>query len=328
MSLYSKIIGTGAALPARRVTNRELAETLALRGVETSDDWIVTRSGISSRHFAATGEMTSDLAAAAARRAIAASDLQAENLDLIVLATSTPDHIGGFPSTACVVQHKLGIGNNGAAVDVQAVCTGFAYALVMADAMIRSGAHRNALVIGAEVFSRIIDFNDRSTCVLFGDGAGAVVLSASDHPGLLASRLHADGSQADVLKIQGNVSNGVIDGSPYLYMEGSTVFKLGVKVMADVIMETLAHQSMPVQDLDWLILHQANIRILHAVAKHIALPHHKLIVTLQTHGNTSAASIPLALDAAVRDGRIVKGQRIMMAAVGGGLTWGAVLAQL
>lgn len=327
MSMHSKIAGVGEALPARCVANHELVEMLAQKGIETSDEWIVTRSGISSRHFASDGEMTSDLAATAARRAIEKSGLRAEEIDLIVLATSTPDHIGAFPSTACVVQHKLGIGNHGAAVDVQAVCTGFVYALAMADALIRAGTHRNALVIGAEVFSRIIDFNDRSTCVLFGDGAGAVVLCAADRPGLLASRLHADGSHAGILQIPGRVGNGTIDGSPYLYMEGSAVFKLGVKVMAEVIMETLASQSMSVRDLDWLILHQANIRILHAVARQIGLPTHKLVATLHRHGNTSAASIPLALNSAVRDGHVVEGQRVMMAAVGGGLTWGAVLAQ-
>ena len=328
MSLYSKIIGTGSYLPPRRVSNDELAAQLAQKGIETSDEWIVSRSGISARHYADAGVLSSDLAVAAAQRALEMAGLSANDIDLIILATSTPDHLGGFPSTACVVQNKLGNTNGAAAVDVAAVCSGFVYAVSIADSLIKSGAHKKALVIGAEVFSRILNFEDRTTCVLFGDGAGAIVLQASEEPGILATKLHADGSQAGVLWVPGSVNGGVLEGSAFLYMDGPAVFKLAVSVLEKVANEALSMAGMDASQIDWLIPHQANIRIMQSTAKKLGLPRERMVVTVDEHGNTSAASIPLALDTAVRDGRVKPGQVIMMEGVGGGFTWGAVLARM
>jgi 3-oxoacyl-[acyl-carrier-protein] synthase-3 len=328
MTVYSKIIGTGSYLPAQRVTNSDLAAQLAAKGIETSDEWIVTRSGIQARHYAAADESASDLAVKAANKALEAAGLSAEQIDLIVVATSTPDFYGNFPSTACIVQNKLGIRNNGAAFDVAAVCSGFVYALSTADAFIKAGNAKNVLVIGTEVFSRILDFNDRSTCVLFGDGAGAVVMTASSEPGVLAVKLHADGSHGDILCGPTNPTNAAISGQKFLYMDGQAVFKLAVTVLEKVAYEALEHAKMPASDIDWLIPHQANLRIMNGTAKKLGLPVEKMVVTVNEHGNTSAASIPLALDQAVRDGRIKSGQNILMEGVGGGFTWGAVLARM
>jgi 3-oxoacyl-[acyl-carrier-protein] synthase-3 len=326
MTVYSKIIGTGSYLPAQRVTNTELAAQLAAKGIETSDEWIVSRSVISARHYAAADENASDLAVKAGRKAIEAAGLEAEQIDLIIVATSTPDFYGNFPSTACIVQNKLGIRNNGAAFDVAAVCSGFVYAMSTADAFIKAGNAKNVLVIGTEVFSRILDFNDRSTCVLFG--AGAVVLSASSEPGVLAVKLHADGSYGHILCGPTNPSNAAIEGEKFLYMDGPAVFKLAVSVLEKVAHEALAHAGMQSSEIDWLIPHQANLRIMSGTAKKLGLPLEKMVVTVHEHGNTSAASIPLAFDQAVRDGRIQPGQTIMMEGVGGGFTWGAVLARM
>ncbi len=314
---FSRITGTGSYLPEKVLTNRDLA-TL----VETSDDWIVSRTGIRQRHIAADSQMTSDLALAASERAIAAAGIDHGDIDLIIVATSTPDMV--FPATACIVQEKLGI-KGGAAFDLQAVCSGFVYALSTADKFIRSGAHRCALVIGAEVFSRILDWKDRSTCVLFGDGAGAVILRAADTPGILSSHLHADGSYRSILETPGHVSHGQISGTPFLKMEGGAVFKLAVRVLEEVAHEALDANGLSVRDLDWLIAHQANIRILTHTAKKLGLPDEKLVVTVDRHANTSAASIPLALDVAVRDGRIKSGHHVLLEGVGGGFTWGSVL---
>ena len=328
MTLYSKIIGTGSFLPPRRVTNQELSAQLAEKGIETSDEWIVSRSGISARHYADPGMQSSDMAVYAARRAVEMAGCDLNEIDLILLATSTPDYFGGFPSTACVVQNKLGITNHCAAVDIQAVCSGFVYGLSMADSFIRTGMHKKVLVIGSEVFSRILNFQDRGTCVLFGDGAGAVLMSASDEPGLLATKLHADGSQAGILCVPGSVNGGAIAGSAFLHMDGQAVFKLAVSVLEKVAHEVLNAASMQPSDVDWLIPHQANIRIMQGTAKKLGLPLHKMVVTVDQHGNTSAASIPLALDKAVRDGRIKPGQTVLMEGVGGGFTWGAALARM
>jgi 3-oxoacyl-[acyl-carrier-protein] synthase-3 len=328
MSLYSKIIGTGSYLPPTRVTNDELAAQLAEKGIETSDEWIVSRSGISARHYAEPDVKSSDLAVAAATRALEMAELDANDIDLIILATSTPDYFGGFPSTSCVVQRKLGITNHCGAVDVQAVCSGFVYAVSVADSFIKAGAHKNVLVIGAEVFSRILNFEDRTTCVLFGDGAGAVVLTASNEPGILATKLHADGSHADILCVPGSVNAGAVEGSAFLYMDGQAVFKLAVGVLEKVATEVLEMADMSPSQVDWLIPHQANIRIMQMTAKRLGLPLQKMVVTVDQHGNTSAASIPLALDKAVRDGRIKPGHNVMMEGVGGGFTWGAVLARM
>jgi len=326
MTLYSKIIGTGSYLPEKRVTNQELADQLAAKGIETSDEWIVSRSGIAARHFAAPDQNSSDLAVNASKKALEMAGLQPNDIDLIIVASSTPDFFGSFPSTACVVQQKLGITNHGGAVDVQAVCSGFVYALSTADAFIRAGMNKNVLVIGAEVFSRILDFNDRTTCVLFGDGAGAVVLTASEEPGVLASALHADGSYSNILCMPSSFG-GAIAGEAFLYMDGPAVFKLAVSVLEKVAHEALDKAGMTADQVDWLIPHQANLRIMSSTAKKLGLPLEKMVVTVDQHGNTSAASIPLALDAAVRDGRVKKGQTIMMEGVGGGFTWGAVLAR-
>jgi 3-oxoacyl-[acyl-carrier-protein] synthase-3 len=324
---YSKIIGTGSYLPAQRVTNDDLAAQLATKGIETSDEWIVSRSGISARHYAAPDENASDLAVNAARKALEASGLEAEQIDLIIVATSTPDYFGSFPSTACIVQNKLGMRNNSAAFDMGAVCSGFVYAMATADAFIKAGNAKNVLVIGTEVFSRILDFDDRSTCVLFGDGAGAVVLAASEEPGLLAVKLHADGSHGHILCGPANPSNQAAN-QKFLYMDGPAVFKLAVSVLEKVANEALAHAQMPSSEIDWLIPHQANLRIMAGTAKKLGLPTDKMVVTVNEHGNTSAASIPLALDVAVRDGRIKPGHNVMMEGVGGGFTWGAVLARM
>ncbi len=328
MTVYSKIVGTGSCLPERLVTNQELAERLAQKGIETSDEWIVTRSGISARHYVEPGGKSSDLAVIAARRALDMAGMQGDELDLIILATSTPDHLGGFPSTACVVQDKLGIRNGCGALDVQAVCSGFVYALSVADSLIRSGMHKKVLVVGAEVFSSILDFEDRTTCVLFGDGAGAVVLSASAEPGILATRLHADGSYGKILCVPGTVASGVVQGSAFLHMDGQAVFKLAVSVLDKVAHETLDAAGLSPSDVDWLIPHQANIRIMQGTAKKLGLPMEKMVVTVDKHGNTSAASIPLALDVAMRDGRIKPGQNVLVEGVGGGFTWGAALIRI
>lgn len=322
MTRYSRITGTGSYLPPRRLTNADLAAELATRGVETSDEWIVERTGIRARHFAAPDVTSSDLGVEAAKNALQAAGLQASDIDLIIVATSTPDMV--FPSAACILQNKLGIAGC-AAFDVQAVCSGFVYALTVADAMIRTGSASKALVIGAEVFSRILDFSDRTTCVLFGDGAGAVVLEASDTPGILASDLHADGKHVGILCVPGNVSGGQVLGDPLLKMDGQAVFKLAVGVLESAARATLAKANLTDADIDWLIPHQANIRIMQSTAKKLKMPLEKLIVTVDQHGNTSAASIPLALDVAVRSGKIQKGDTLMLEGVGGGFTWGAVL---
>ena len=322
MSRYSRITGTGSYLPPRRITNADLAVELAARGVETSDDWIVERTGIRARHFADSGVTSSDLGLQAARQALDAAAVAAADIDLIIVATSTPDMI--FPSAACILQNKLGIAGC-AAFDVQAVCSGFVYALTIADSLIKTGAATKALVVGAEVFSRILDFSDRTTCVLFGDGAGAVVLEASETPGILASDLHADGRHVGILCVPGTVSGGKVLGDPLLKMDGKAVFKLAVGVLEETARAALAKAGRTAGDIDWLIPHQANIRIMQGTAKKLKLPLDKLIVTVDEHGNTSAASIPLALDAAVRSGKIKRGDTLMLEGVGGGFTWGAVL---
>ncbi|MFM9424514.1 3-oxoacyl-[acyl-carrier-protein] synthase-3 [Variovorax sp. GrIS 2.14] len=322
---FSRITGTGSFLPPRRVTNDELAADLALRGIETSDQWIIDRTGIHARHFAEPHIGASDLALEAAKHALESAGRKASDIDLIIVATSTPDMV--FPSSAAILQHKLGIA--GCPVfDVQAVCSGFVYALTVADALIKTGTARCALVIGAEVFSRILDFTDRTTCVLFGDGAGAVVLEASDQPGILASDLHADGKHVGILCVPGHVSGGKVLGTPLLHMDGQAVFKLAVRVLEDAARATLAKAGKTEADIDWLIPHQANIRIMEGTAKKLKLPLEKLIVTVHEHGNTSAASIPLALDEAVRSGKVKKNDTVMLEGVGGGFTWGAVLLSL
>ena len=322
MSRYSRITGTGSYLPPRRVTNADLVNQLAVKGIETANDWIVERSGIRARHFADDGVYSSDLGLEAAKNALQAAGRTAQDVDLIIVATSTPDMV--FPSTACILQAKLGA-PGGAAFDVQAVCSGFVYALTVADALIKSGSARCALVIGAEIFSRILDFNDRSTCVLFGDGAGAVVLEASDSPGILSSDLHADGKHVDLLCVPGHVSGGAISGVPLLKMEGQAVFKLAVGVLESAARAVLEKASKTEADIDWLIPHQANIRIMQSTAKKLKLTMDKVIVTVGEHGNTSAASIPLALDFGVRSGKVQAGQTLLLEGVGGGFTWGAVL---
>ncbi len=319
---YARITGTGSMLPPHRVSNAELAAQLATRGLETSDEWIVERTGIRARRFAEATVNSSDLGADAARHALEAAGRSAEDVDLIIVATSTPDMV--FPSTATIIQRKLGI-QGCPAFDLQAVCSGFVYGLSVADAMIRSGAATCALVIGAEVFSRILDFNDRTTCVLFGDGAGAVVLEASAEPGILASRLHADGQHLEILCTPGTVSGGQVLGDPLLKMDGQAVFKLAVRVLDEVAREVLEAAGRTAEDIDWLIPHQANIRIMQGTARKLKLPAERVVVTVDEHGNTSAASIPLALDHAVRTGQVRRGQTLMLEGVGGGFTWGAVL---
>jgi 3-oxoacyl-[acyl-carrier-protein] synthase-3 len=318
--IYSRIAGTGSYLPPRVMTNDEFAARL-----DTSDAWIRERTGIAQRHIADESQGSSDLALEASRRALQAAGVAAAELDLILVATSTPDYI--FPSTACLLQDRLGV-KGSAAFDVQAVCSGFVYGLATADAFIRSGQYKKALVAGAEVFSRILDWNDRGTCVLFGDGAGAVVLAADSKPGIHASVLRADGSQAGMLSVPGNVSRGKIIGSPFLQMNGQGVFKFAVKVLEEVARETAAAAGIPIEEVDWLIPHQANVRILDATARKLGLPRERLVVTVDHHGNTSAASVPLALDEFVRAGRIRPGHRVMMQGVGGGFTWGATLATM
>ena len=316
--MYTRLIGTGSYLPGDPVTNNDLVA----RGVDTNDEWIVTRTGISSRYLAEPGVTASELGLTAARRALEMAGVDGSEIDLIIVATSTPDFI--FPSTACLIQGQLG--NKGAtAFDVQAVCSGFVYALGIADKFIRSGSHKKALVIGTEVFSRILDWNDRGTCVLFGDGAGAVVLEASDTPGILATALHADGSQSGILNVPGQICNGQVTGDPFLRMDGQAVFKFAVRVLADVAEEVCATAGIHSSEGDWPIPHQANIRIIDATGRKLGVDRNKVIVTVDRHGNTSAASVPLALDEAVRDGRIRRGQRVLLEGVGGGFTWGAAL---
>ncbi len=323
--VWSRITGTGSALPGRPVGNDELVQRLAARGVETSDEWIVSRTGIRQRYLADPEQTTTALGVSAAQAALAAAGCEAASVDLIVLATSTPDQI--FPSTACLVQDALGA-RGAAAFDLQAVCSGFVYGLGVADAMIRTGAYRRALVIGAETFSRILDWNDRTTCVLFGDGAGAVVLEAAAAPGILATRLRADGSQARILCTAGRVAQGAVQGDPFLRMDGQAVFKLAVNVLDASAREVLADAGMAVEQVDWVIPHQANVRILGATARKLGLPQSRVVVTVDRHGNTSAASVPLALDLAVRDGRVRPGQHVLLQGVGGGFTWGSALVRM
>ena len=315
--MRSRVTGTGGCLPEKVLANRELESM-----VQTTDEWIVARTGIRERRIAAQGETTSGLALVASRGALAAAGLRPGDIDLIVLATSTPDMV--FPSSACLLQKKLGI-RHGAAFDVQAVCSGFVYALATADQFIRSGMHRRALVVGSEIFSRILDWSDRSTCVLFGDGAGAVVLEASPEPGILSSHLHADGAYADILTTPGHVSGGKVLGDPTLKMDGGAVFKLAVRVLEESAREALAANGLEIADVDWFVAHQANVRIISSTARKLGIPAEKCVVTVDTHANTSAASIPLALDVAARDGRIKRGDLVLLAGVGGGFTWGSVL---
>ncbi len=318
--MYARITGTGSYLPGDAVSNTELAA----RGIDTSDEWIVTRTGIRSRHLAPVGTTASQLGCEAARRALEMAGVEATALDLIIVATSTPDFI--FPSTACLIQAQLG--NKGAtAFDVQAVCAGFAYALGIAEKFIRSGSHKRALVIGAEVFSRILDWQDRGTCVLFGDGAGAVVLEAAETPGILATAMHADGSYAGILNVPGQISRGQVTGDPFLRMDGQAVFKFAVRVLAEVAQEVCAAAEMDSADIDWLIPHQANLRIIDATGRKLGIAPEKVVVTVDRHGNTSAASVPLALDEAVRDGRIQRGQKVLLEGIGGGFAWGAALLE-
>ncbi len=318
--IWSRIVGTGSYLPPKVVTNDDLA-----RQMDTSDEWIRTRTGIRQRHIAEPSQTSSDLAVEASREALAAARVLPREIDLIIVATATPDYI--FPSTACIMQAKLGI-KGCAAFDIQAVCSGFVYALAIADKLIRSGQHRCALIVGAEVYSRILDWKDRGTAVLFGDGAGAVILRADSKPGIMASALHADGSYVDILSVPGNVCGGKIVGSAFLQMDGQAVFKFAVKVLDEVARETLAMCGLTPADVDWLIPHQANVRILEATARKLGIDLSKLIVTVDRHGNTSAASVPLALDVAIRDGRIKPGHKIMLQGVGGGFTWGASLVEM
>ena len=318
--MFARIAGVGSFLPGSPVSNDDLAR----RGVDTSDDWIVTRTGIRTRYLAESSCTSSDLALEASLRALESAGIEAADLDLIIVATSTPDYI--FPSTACLLQSKLG--NVGAmAFDVQAVCSGFVYAMNVAEKFIRSGSHKKALVVGAEVFSRILDWQDRTTCVLFGDGAGAVVLEASEKPGILATAAHADGSHHGILSVAGHVSGGKVTGDPFLRMDGQAVFKFAVRVLSDVAKECCEIAGVASSEIDWLIPHQANIRIIESTTKKLGLSMEKVVVTVDRHGNTSAASVPLALDAAIRDGRIQRGQKILLEGVGGGFTWGAVLLQ-
>ncbi|MCW5591749.1 MAG: ketoacyl-ACP synthase III [Burkholderiales bacterium] len=317
--MRSRIVGTGSYLPEKVLTNRDLESM-----VDTTDEWIVARTGIRERHIAADGQATSDLALLASRQALAAAGLRPGDIDLIVLATSTPDMV--FPSSACLLQKKLGI-RHGAAFDVQAVCSGFVYALATADQFIRSGMNKRALVVGAEVFSRILDWKDRGTCVLFGDGAGAVVLEASAEPGILSAHLHADGAYADILNTPGHVCGGRVLGDPTLKMDGGAVFKLAVRVLEECAREAVEANGLKLSDIDWFVAHQANVRIITHTAKKLGIAPEKCVVTVDRHANTSAASIPLALDVAARDGRIRPGDLVLMEGVGGGFTWGSVLVR-
>ncbi|MEK7771245.1 MAG: beta-ketoacyl-ACP synthase III [Pseudomonadota bacterium] len=315
--MHSRIIGTGSYLPEKILTNHDLESM-----VDTSDEWIRTRTGITQRHIARDDQVASDLALYASQNAMKAAGVTNKDIDLIIVATTTPDMI--FPSTACILQNKLGI-ENCPAFDVQAVCSGFVYALATADMFVSSGKCRNALVVGSEIYSKILDWNDRSTCVLFGDGAGAVILSQSDQPGILSTHLHASGSYSNILSVPGSISGGKVQGTPYINMEGTTVFKFAVKVLEEVVQEAVTENNLQTADIDWLIPHQANIRIIQSTAKKLGIPMDKVVVAVDKHGNTSAASIPLALDIAVRDGRIQPGQLVLLEGVGGGFTWGAVL---
>ncbi|NPT54224.1 beta-ketoacyl-ACP synthase III [Paraburkholderia elongata] len=319
---FARIVGTGSFLPPNIISNADLVSQLASRGIETSDDWIYSRSGIQSRRFADHQSQTSDLAVAAASRAMSAAAIEADAIDLIVVATTTPDAI--FPSTACLVQRKLGIRNGCAAFDIQAVCGGFIYALTVADALIRGTSVKTALVIGAETFSRLLDFEDRNTCVLFGDGAGAVILRSSEEPGILGAALHADGHHSEILKVSGSIAGGAVLGDPFLRMDGPAVFKLAVGALQAVSEEVAAQCGLAMSDFTWVVPHQANIRIMEATARKLGIPVDRLVSTVHEHGNTSAASIPLALDQAYRDGRICRGDRVLMHAVGAGVTWGAL----
>ena len=316
---YARILGTGSYLPERVVSNAEFEKL-----VETSDQWIVDRTGIRERHRAAENELTSDLAVAAARRALEAADVVPANVDLLIVATTTPDRI--FPSTACIVQAKLGIGNTGPAFDIQAVCSGFIYALATANNFIKAGQARTVLVIGAETLSRITDYTDRSNCILWGDGAGAVVLTVSEQPGIISTHIHADGRYQELLYVDGgpSMSNGA---KASMRMQGNAVFKMAVNTLDAIVDETLAANGLDKSAIDWLVPHQANIRIIQATGKKLGLPMERVVVTVDRHGNTSAASIPLALDTAVRDGRIKRGQTLLMEAFGGGFTWGSALVK-
>ena len=315
--IFSRIAGTGSYLPDRVVTNHDLAKI-----VDTNDEWIVSRTGISERHYAADEQNASDLALLASQRAIAAAGVTAADIDLIIVATSTPDMI--FPSTACILQDKLGV-KDSVAFDIQAVCAGFVFGLATADKFIRSGSSKCALVVGAEIFSRIMNWQDRGTCVLFGDGAGAVVLKASDSPGILSTHLHTDGSYRDALCTPGTVENGKVRGSPMLEMDGRAVYKFAVKAFEDVAWEALNMNAMKPDQIDWFICHQANKRIITHAARKLDLPEEKVVMTVDRHGNTSAASIPLALDVTVREGKIKSGDNVLLAALGGGFAWGAVM---
>jgi len=318
--MFARVIGTGSYLPVNPVSNNDLAA----RGIDTNDEWIVTRTGIRSRYLAEPGTTASEMGLLAAQRALEMAGVAGSELDLIIVATSTPDFI--FPSTACLIQGKLG--NKGAAAfDVQAVCAGFTYALGIAEKFIRSGSHKKALVIGAEVFSRILDWQDRGTCVLFGDGAGAVVLEASETPGILATAMHADGSQSGILNVPGQICSGQVTGDPFLRMDGQSVFKFAVRVLAEIAEEVCQTAGISTSEVDWLIPHQANIRIIDATGKKLGIGRDRVIITVDRHGNTSAASVPLALDEAVRDGRIQRGQKVLLEGVGGGFTWGAALLE-
>ena len=319
--IYARVAGTGSFLPGKPVTN----DDLVARGIDTSDEWIAERTGIRARHLAEPDVTASQLAYEASVRAIEAAGCRPADIDLVIVATSTPDYI--FPSTAALLQARLGITNGGAAFDLQAVCAGFAYALATAEKFIRSGSNKRALVVGAEVFSRILDWNDRGTCVLFGDGAGAVVLEASEKPGILATALHADGGHNPILCVPGQINRGSVIGDPFLRMDGQAVFKFAVKVLSEVAREVTEQAGLSLDAVDWLIPHQANIRIMQATGKRLGVPMERVIATVAQHGNTSAASIPLALDQAVRDGRIQRGQRLLLEGVGGGFTWGAALLE-
>ena len=318
--IFSRIAGVGSCLPGAPVTNDDLVQ----RGVDTSDEWVTERTGIKSRYLADDHCRTSDLALEASQKALESAKMAAEEIDLIIVATTTPDYI--FPSTACFLQARLGV-KGAMAFDVQAVCSGFVYALIVAEKFIRSGSHKKALVVGAETFSRILDWKDRGTCVLFGDGAGAVVLEASDKPGILTAAAYADGSQSAVLSVPGAVHGGKVVGDPFLRMDGQAVFKFAVHALSEIAVECCAQAGIQMQDIDWLIPHQANLRIINSIGKKLKIGTDKIIITVDRHGNTSAASVPLALDAAVRDGRIRRGQKVLLEGVGGGFTWGAVLLE-
>ena len=315
--MYAQILGTGSYLPAKRVSNDDLAKR-----IDTSDEWITTRTGIKARHLAADNEKTSDLAVQAALKALEDAEIPAQEIDLIIVATATPDM--QFPATATIVQNKLGI-EGCPAFDVQAVCAGFMYAITTANAYIRSGMAKKALVIGADILSRILDWNDRATCVLFGDGAGAVVLGASEEAGIIHSKLHANGAHLDLLKVPAQMSEGAVCGSPFVTMDGQGVFKFAVKQLAAVADEVITEAGYSADQIDWLVPHQANKRIIESTAKHLGLSMDKVILTVAEHANTSAASIPLALDAGIRDGRIRRGQMLLLEGIGGGFAWGAVL---